>query len=87
MASLSKKFPQNCDGLFFVDSQCIDCDLCRQIAPDNFKRNFAGMNGHSYVARQPLTDREFSLCNDAMDSCPVNAIGTCRDVVEEEVPV
>ena len=26
-------------GRYYVDSQCIDCDLCRETAPANFIRN------------------------------------------------
>ena len=33
MASLAKLLPENVPGEFFVDSTCIDCDTCRQLAP------------------------------------------------------
>jgi len=33
MAQIAKRLPQNAEGDFFVDSTCIDCDACRQIAP------------------------------------------------------
>ena len=58
---------------FYVDDQCIDCDLCRETAPANFTRNDDG--GHSYVYKQPLTDEEATLCKEAMEGCPVEAIG------------
>ena len=32
MANLKKRVPENFPGDFFVDSTCIDCDACRQIA-------------------------------------------------------
>ncbi len=38
-----------------MDNQCIDCDLCRETAPDNYKRNDDG--GYSYVHKQPLEPR------------------------------
>ena len=33
MANPKKRVPENVPGDFFVDSTCIDCDACRQIAP------------------------------------------------------
>jgi ferredoxin len=58
---------------YFVDDQCIDCDLCRETAPANFKRNDDG--GHSYVYKQPETPEEEALCKEAQEGCPVEAIG------------
>ena len=65
-----------------MDRQCIDCDLCRQMVPDIFKRNWAGDCSHSYVARQPVSEGETALCNDALDACPVQAIGCCAKIEE-----
>jgi ferredoxin len=72
MADKSDKYPINISGKFYVDTQCIDCDLCRQIAPANFTRNNDG--GYSYVFKQPVGD-ELNACETALDHCPVNAIG------------
>jgi ferredoxin len=74
MADKANKQPENTDGGFFVDTQCIDCDLCRQTAPKNFQRNESG--GYSYVANQPSDDDETSLCKEALEGCPVEAIGS-----------
>ena len=38
MADVANKYPQNVSGRFYVDDQCIDCDLCRETAPANFTR-------------------------------------------------
>ena len=51
----------------------IDCDLCRQTAPDFFDRN--AEKGYSYVSKQPATPEEIALCQQAVDECPVEAIG------------
>src|SRR5215475_16169823 len=56
MADAANKYPENVPGKFYVDDQCIDCDLCRETAPANFKRNDDG--GHSYVYKQPETPDE-----------------------------
>jgi ferredoxin len=61
-------------GEFFVSDQCIDCDLCRQIAPDVFKRQMSGAGGRSYVERQPANELESRRAAEALDSCPVGAI-------------
>ena len=73
MADPNDKVASNVDGSFYVDSTCIDCDLCRQTAPDNFERNED--DGYSYVAKQPENDDEEQACRDAMEECPVEAIG------------
>jgi ferredoxin len=56
VARSSDRIPENVDGDFFVDSSCIDCDLCRQLAPDVFART--DRRAQSYVAAQPRDDRE-----------------------------
>ena len=73
MADAANKYPENVAGKYFVDNQCIDCDLCRQTAPAFFDRNAKG--GYSYVYRQPETPEDIELCQQALDECPVEAIG------------
>src|SRR6478735_10558138 len=74
MAEIANKYPENVTGAFYVDDQCIDCDLCRETAPANFTRNDDG--GHSYVYKQPESPDEEALCKEAMEGCPVEAIGS-----------
>jgi len=73
MADVDNKYSDNISGKFYVDDQCIDCDLCRETAPNNFTRNDDG--GHSFVFKQPENDEEEALCQEAMEGCPVEAIG------------
>jgi ferredoxin len=73
MADIEDKNPENVEGKFYVDEQCIDCDLCRETAPDNFEREED--EGYSYVYKQPENDEEFELCMEALEGCPVQAIG------------
>jgi len=73
MADASKKWPQNVAGKFYVDEDCIDCNLCSEIAPDNFAVEMD--EGHDFVHKQPENDEELGLCKEAMESCPVEAIG------------
>lgn len=74
MADAANKYPQNIAGKFYVDDQCIDCDLCRETAPANFTRDDDG--GHSYVFKQAENEAEQALCDEAMAGCPVEAIGS-----------
>jgi len=78
VARLSERLPENEGGLFFVDTSCIDCDLCRQIAPGVFAR--ADRPGQSYVRRQPRTDEERLRAGMALATCPTSSIGTAEKV-------
>ena len=73
MADKTDKTSGNVPGKFYVDSNCIDCDLCRENAPNNFSRNED--DGVSVVSKQPENDEEMEQCNAAMEGCPVEAIG------------
>ncbi len=73
MADNTDKVADNVDGAWFVDTNCIDCDLCRQTAPDNFERNED--DGYTYVSKQPENGEEEELCQEALEECPVEAIG------------
>ena len=77
MADTSDKWPENIDGKFYVDEQCIDCDLCRETAPDFFSRNDDG--GYSFVHKQPKATEDIELCMEALEGCPVEAIGEDGD--------
>lgn len=73
MAEPADRVPENVRGTYYVDSQCIDCDVCRDTASANFTRD--DNNGYSYVYRQPRNAEEVELCEEALLACPVEAIG------------
>jgi ferredoxin len=73
MADPSRKVPENVPGRFYVDETCIDCEFCREAAPDHFARHDPGR--YSVVVRQPETEDEEAACRVAKDGCPVEAIG------------
>ncbi len=73
MADKDDKTPLCVPGKFYVDSSCIDCDLCRETAPSIFGRDED--EGVSYVAKQPENDEELAAACEAMEGCPVEAIG------------
>jgi len=71
MANRNKILRINVEGEFFVDSTCIDCDACRQIAPEVF----ADSGRYSYVYSQPRNEVERRKAIQALICCPVGAIG------------
>ncbi len=71
MALVELRRNENVAGDFFVDSSCIDCDLCRQIAPDTFSQ--AGEQ--SAVHRQPHTPEAVFAALKALVACPTASIG------------
>ena len=73
MADPNDKVADNVPGKWYVDSNCIDCDVCRTTAPNNFAANED--EGYSYVYKQPENGDEEGQCNEAKASCPVEAIG------------
>ena len=72
MANPNRAYPENVAGNFFVDDTCIDCDLCRQIAPSVFKEE----EDHSSVYHQPGTGAETQRAAMALVACPTGSIGT-----------
>jgi len=74
MADLKKRLRDNVAGNFFVDSTCINCDTCRQLAPASFEE----VGDYSAVVRQPETDQQNHQAYQALLACPVGSIGTER---------
>lgn len=61
-----EKRAENVGGRFYVDSHCINCDVCRRVAPASF-----GVAGRqSAVLAQPATDAETAAAFQALVSCP-----------------
>jgi ferredoxin len=73
MADPNNKIPTNVPGPYFVDYECIDCHVCHEIASGMFQRD--DELGYSRVHRQPQNPAEVELADEALRSCPVEAIG------------
>ena len=73
LADRTRKWGLNVVGPFYVDESCLDCDLCRVTAPHSFRAHEEGC--HSYVFHQPVSAAEIALCLEALQECPVEAIG------------
>src|SRR5271156_6478096 len=81
MADIKKRLPTNVNGEFFVDSTCINCDTCRQLAPEVFED--AGET--SYVKTQPRSPQEVRDAVRAILACPTGSIGTLNKNSSSEV--
>src|ERR1700716_1060389 len=71
MANPALRIAENVPGDFFVDSTCIDCDACRQIAPTVFE----DIGEQSAVFHQPDSPGELRAAQRALISCPPASIG------------
>lgn len=77
MADLSQKWKENQPGKVFVDQSCIACDACVLSAPKNFAMHEE--DGHAFVSKQPETPEEQDAVKEAIEGCPVEAIGDFGD--------
>lgn len=77
MADLSQKWKENIAGKIFVDQSCIACDACVLSAPKNFTMHED--DGHAYVVKQPDSPEEIAAVKEAIEGCPVEAIGDFGD--------
>ena len=73
MAEKSNKYPDNVSGKYYVDDTCILCSACESIAPDFFK--VADDGDHDICYKQPATEEEIEICEEALEACPVESIG------------
>ncbi|HSF67386.1 MAG TPA: MBL fold metallo-hydrolase [Nitrospiraceae bacterium] len=74
MADETKRLDSNVAGNFFVDATCINCDTCRQLAPESFEE----VGSFSAVTRQPTDERQSHQAYQALLACPVGSIGAGR---------
>src|SRR5260370_28951174 len=74
MANVALRLPENVPGDFYVDSTCIDCDACRQIAPETFSED----DDTSIVHHQPQNGDEEKRALMALVACPTASIGTVQ---------
>jgi glyoxylase-like metal-dependent hydrolase (beta-lactamase superfamily II)/ferredoxin len=72
MANLQQRLPENVPGDFFVDSTCIDCDTCSQLAPGIFRDH----GDQCSVHHQPESEAETKSAMMALVSCPTGSIGS-----------
>ena len=76
MADIRKKLNGNAEGLFFVDDTCIDCDTCRQLAPEVF----TDLGNYSIIYKQPSNASEIRTSTQSLLACPTGSIGTTEKI-------
>ena len=59
---------------FYVDRECILCSVCSDAAPNNFR--MSDDEDHDICYKQPEDADEVAACHEAMENCPVEAIGS-----------
>jgi glyoxylase-like metal-dependent hydrolase (beta-lactamase superfamily II)/ferredoxin len=74
MAREGDRLRENADGDLYVDASCIDCAVCRNLAPASFGRSTRA--GQSIVVRQPTNDAQMLRAKMALVSCPTSSIGS-----------
>ena len=74
MADYELRHPENVPGTFFTDDACIICHMCMDLAPNVFRATEDG--DHAFVFRQPATEEDRAMAEEARESCPTEAIGT-----------
>ena len=86
MADRDEMWPDNVGGFsiiagkkvsFYVDRECILCSVCEDVAPKNFR--MSDDDTHDICYKQPETEEELDDCIEAMECCPVEAIGDDGD--------
>lgn len=77
MADKTERWEDNVKGAWYVDRECIICSLCSDIAPQIFRESDDG--DHDIVHKQPTTEEELQLAQEALEACPVEAIGKDGD--------
>ena len=82
MADPNDKWEDNVGGFvivagkkvsFYVDRECILCSVCSDAAPKNFK--ISEEEDHDICYKQPENEKELTQCYEALENCPVEAIG------------
>ncbi len=68
-----KRHPDSAPGIYWINSDlCLDCNLCRELAPTVFRRD--DRMGISYVYKQPATPQELAQAREAVEGCCVETI-------------
>jgi ferredoxin len=82
VANWKNRWPDNAGGTsvisgkkvgFYVDKDCILCSVCSDAAPNNFR--MSDDEDHDICYKQPSDAAELAQCREALENCPVEAIG------------
>ena len=71
------RYPLNIPGKYYINNQCTDCDLCREYAPKNIRRD--DRSGYSYVFKQPINQDEVDAVEKGVAGCPTEGVSNDGD--------
>ncbi len=72
-------------NIYEVSDECIGCRACVEVAGDNFDVNDGNL---AYLKKQPEDEKEETLCNEALEVCPVNVISlTNKNNIDSVAPI
>ena len=80
LADINKRHSKNAKGNFYVDTSCINCDTCRQIATNVF----IDSGNYSSVFAQPSNSEDILKALQAIVACPTGSIGTISKLSVKE---
>lgn len=75
MADSNDRHPLGAPGPFFTNQHCIDCGFCLDEVPEVFRLDD---EFQSYVWQQPRNGEERERTLEAIEGCPVEAIGVAE---------
>ncbi len=70
--------------IYKVSDECIGCKACVGVAPNNFEMDGSNV---AFLKLQPQNEEEYTKAEEAMDICPVGAIYTENDSIDEKTDV
>ena len=80
MANAENKHKENIEGAWFcTDGEddsgegCTACSVCYTGAEDFFASDESGF---AFVKKQPETEEDIALCQEQLEACPVESIGS-----------
>jgi len=68
--------------IYKVSEECIGCQACVGVAPDNFEMNGSHV---AFLKKQPQTEDELKKAEEALEICPVQAIYAEKEEVQNDI--
>src|ERR1700679_3944769 len=75
MADKNDKLPENVPGKYYDDKTCTPCHTCMEVAGVDALLKYNDDETYVYFHKQPATEAETNIAEDALAICPTGAIG------------
>ena len=76
MADKNDKIPENAPGKYYVDKTCTPCHTCMEVEGVAPLLIYNEDKTCVYFHKQPATEEEIKIAEDALAICPTGAIGS-----------